>query len=475
MDYSAIKEIRKQYGISQTKLAEYSGYTKQLISKWELEKEYPSDEQIKKLEGVLNDLIPKIESGEINLKGHRLVSTQKKSSKNRSYIKDAEDYAERCAGMSYDSEYSKILTKLYFDAKGSNDTKKYKGIGLFSGCGGLDLGFEAAGVEIIGHVEIWDAANKIYEQNFPNSKLLKEDINDVTDSDIRAWQEEFGSIDIIVGGPPCQGFSLAGKRDPEDLRNQLYKQYVRIVDGLRPKVFVFENVAKMTSMRNKDGRLFLDEILCDFSEVGYSLVYKTVNACQYGVPQSRERVLLVGIRTDINKTFSFNEPKFSSDGSSLQVSLFEDKPRIRSFRYATEDLELLEHGEASEKDPLHWAITHPEHIIDWLKDVPEGQSAHDNPDPSKRPPSGFNTTYKRIVWDEPCSTISTNFNMISGCRNVHPSCTRSFTVREATRAQSFPDEFVFCGKWGDVRKAIGNAVPPILAYELAREIIEQIL
>ena len=99
MDYSAIKEIRKQYGISQTKLAEYSGYTKQLISKLELEKEYPFDEQIKKLEGVLNDLIPKIESGEINLKGHRLVSTQKKSSKNRSYIKDAEEHEQMAENL----------------------------------------------------------------------------------------------------------------------------------------------------------------------------------------------------------------------------------------------------------------------------------------------------------------------------------------------------------------------------------------
>lgn len=128
----------------------------------------------------------------------------------------------------------------------------------------------------------------------------------------------------------------------------------------------------------------------------------------------------------------------------------------------------------SKNDPLHWAIVHPQHVIDWLVDVPEGKSAHENPDPNKRPPSGFNTTYKRNVWDEPCSTISTNFNMISGCRNVHPTNTRSLTIREATRAQSFPDEFVFCGKWGDVRTAIGNAVPPLMAYEIANEVIDQV-
>ena len=100
-------------------------------------------------------------------------------------------------------------------------------------------------------------------------------------------------------------------------------------------------------------------------------------------------------------------------------------------------------------------------------------SAHDNSNPELRPPSGFNTTYKRIKWDEPCSTISTNFSMISGCRNVHPTSTRSLTIREATRAQSFPDEFVFEGKWGDIRKAIGNAVPPLLAQIIAKAIKDQ--
>ena len=109
----------------------------------------------------------------------------------------------------------------------------------------------------------------------------------------------------------------------------------------------------------------------------------------------------------------------------------------------------------------------------WLKNVPEGHSAHENIDPALRPPSGFNTTYKRIRWDEPCSTISTNFSMISGCRNVHPSSTRSLTIREATRAQSFPDEFIFTGKWGDIRRAIGNAVPPILAACIAKALYQQ--
>jgi DNA (cytosine-5)-methyltransferase 1 len=231
-----------------------------------------------------------------------------------------------------------------------------------------------------------------------------------------------------------------------------------------------ENVRLLTSMKNSDGRLFIDCILESFSKAGYHVIRREINACDYGVPQSRERVILIGIRNDIKKEFDFPVGEYTNDN---QVNmLFSPKKRL-SFRDATGDLQPLESGESS-SDPLHWSIVHPEHVIKWLKDVPEGCSAHENKDPAMRPPSGFNTTYKRIMWDEPCSTISTNFSMISGCRNVHPTSTRSLTIREAARAQSFPDEFVFSGKWGDIRKAIGNAVPPILAAAIARSILDQL-
>ena len=193
----------------------------------------------------------------------------------------------------------------------------------------------------------------------------------------------------------------------------------------------------------------------------------------YGVPQSRERVVIVGVRNDIDIDFGFPIATHQTNSDTYSLSLFETPTQI-SFRDATCDLIHLESGEVSD-DPLHWSIVHPEHVIRWLKDVPEGCSAHDNENPDLRPPSGFNTTYKRIKWDEPCSTITTNFSMISGCRNVHPAATRSLTIREAARAQSFPDEFVFLGKWGDVRKAIGNAVPPIFAEIIAKEVKNQVL
>lgn len=471
--YEDIKKSRLEYSISQTKLAEYSGFSKAQISAWELGKKVPVESELNKLNDVLNYVILRINRGELDIKKKNVKhsGTEKKLP---STIKDAKSYKSLCKNMNYSSRYSKELSDLYKAAMAPKKNNAIKGIALFSGCGGMTLGFAAAGIELVGHVEIEESANYIYAQNFPKSKLLGEDICEITNQDIQAWKREFGNIDIIIGGPPCQGFSLAGKRNPEDERNKLYEQYVRIVSEIRPKVFVMENVALMISMKNENGELFIDKIENSFSEQGYSLVKRIVNAYEYGVPQSRERVILIGIRKDLNKLFEFEMPLYSLQEDSCQLKLCNEKKRVLTFKDATEGLKPLENGEKSYEDPLHWAITHPKHVIEWLKDVPEGHSAHENENPELRPPSGFNTTYKRNVWNEPCSTISTNFSMISGCRNVHPTDTRSLTIREAARVQSFPDEFVFCGNWGAIRKAIGNAVPPILAREIANEIIKQV-
>lgn len=458
IDYEDIKKIRKEYSISQTKLAEFSGFSKAQISAWELGRKMPIEREIKKLDNTLKEVVIKINQGALDVKKKK-VRQSKTEKKLPAIIENAQHYSALSRNMHYSSTYAQELSKLYKEAMLPKGENAIRGIALFSGCGGMTLGFQAAGVNLVGHVEIAESANRIYAENFPKSRLLGEDIRRITDEDLKEWKEKLGKIDIIVGGPPCQGFSLAGKRNPEDERNRLYMQYVRIVSVLRPEVFVMENVALMTSMKDEKGNFFIDIIEESFSRQGYSIVKKVVNAYEYGVPQSRERVILVGVRDDLHKTFQFD------DGLKKKVLTFKD---------AACDLQSLESGEKSLADPLHWAITHPAHVIEWLKNVPEGHSAHENANPQLRPPSGFNTTYKRNVWNEPCSTISTNFSMISGCRNVHPTDTRSLTIREAARVQSFPDEFVFCGNWGDVRKAIGNAVPPILAREIAKEILKQI-
>ncbi len=191
-----------------------------------------------------------------------------------------------------------------------------------------------------------------------------------------------------------------------------------------------------------------------------------MNAAEYGVPQSRERVIFIGTRKTKKDLQGKLFPEITHSDSDKATNL---KP-FKTFRDATADLEKIESGEKSSKDDWHFAITHPDHVIEMLRHTPEGKSAHENPDPKLRPTSGFNTTYKRLRWDEPSSTISTNFSMISGSRNVHPSNTRALTVREAMRCQTFPDNFALSGKLGDLRRGIGNAVPPELAKVLGKHL-----
>ncbi len=462
MNYTQIKEMRKVYKISQIKLAEISGYSPAKISSWELGKSRPGEADLSRLCESLNKIIFNIETGKFDIRKKRIIRSNTKKALPQ-IIKTATEYKKMLSNRILKSEcpYRDYLTTLYESAVTSKKNTAPKVIALFSGCGGLSLGFAASGFKLVGHVDIEDSANKIYSANFQDSCLLGTDICALSDDEINSWKKFYGSIDVLIGGPPCQGFSLAGKRDPEDIRNQLYKYYAHIVDLIRPKIFVMENVSLLTSMKTKSGSFFIDEIQKSFHLLGYTITINMVNAQDYGVPQSRERVILVGSRNDLLQgKFEFPRGKYTREAK--EKGYF----KWRTFRDATLDLQPLESGEHS-SDPLHWAISHPAHVIKWLKDVPEGCSAHDNADPSLRPPSGFNTTYKRIRWDEPCSTISTNFSMISGCRNVHPSSTRSLTIREAARAQSFPDEFIFIGKWGEIRKAIGNAVPPILAKNIA--------
>lgn len=468
MNYSQIKEMRKAHKISQIKLAEASGYSPAKISSWELEKSQPEEADLSILWESLNKIILNIETGKFDVRKKRITQSNTKKALPRT-IKTAAEYRKMLPSKECKPEcpYRDYLTTLNEKAVSPKKDTAPKVIALFSGCGGLSLGFAASGFKLVGHLDIEDSANKIYDANFQNSALLGTDICALTDEKINSWKKLYGNIDILIGGPPCQGFSLAGKRDPEDMRNQLYKYYAHIVDLIRPKIFVMENVKLLTSMKTKSGSFFIDDIQKSFCSLGYTITISVVNAQDYGVPQSRERVILVGVRNDLPQgKFEFPNGKYTREVKDQGYF------KWRTFRDATCDLQPLESGEQS-NDPLHWTINHPAHVTKWLKNVPEGCSAHNNADPALRPPSGFNTTYKRIAWDEPSSTISTNFSMISGCRNVHPTSTRSLTIREAARAQSFPDEFIFIGKWGDIRKAIGNAVPPILAKNIADAIKNQ--
>ena len=441
-----IRDKRNAIGLSQSKLAELSGIDQAKISSHELGKNLLSIEDLKKVCDTLSNLDE---------------SKVKQISKKRySKVSDGKSVLNERAPRSYEQtarnpEYINNLRKLAESFNASTSKNAPRALSFFAGCGGLCYGIKAAGFNIVGTNELVDGYRHIYKANFPNANFLPNDIKSIAVDDLK----EFSDIDLLIGGPPCQGFSLAGKRDVNDERNTLFKYYLDIADQVRPKVILMENVKLLTSMKDPDGAYVKDRILDVFKTHGYISKFFEVNAKNYGVPQHRERVFFIGVREDLSLDPSFPEPTFCEEDD-----LFSSKPF--TFGDAVSDLQFIESGEACKEDIYHEAVKHPEHVIRWLVDVPEGRSAHDNEDEKLRPPSGYNTTYKRQVWNEPAGTVATTFSMISGCRNVHPIATRSLTIREALRLQSFPDSFKLTGKLGDVRTAIGNAVPPLLAYAI---------
>jgi DNA (cytosine-5)-methyltransferase 1 len=453
----ALRAARAALGLSQAKLAELTGVPQHALSAYELEKAAPDPVVLRSVSETLSNL------GMV--KG---VVTRKKRYQAHIYEKIKHDPSRilRHAKTLGNDEYVRFISELDENRK----FKKHSALSLFSGCGGLSLGFTWAGYDIKGFVELEEELRNIYRSNFPEAKELGGDISSLSDKTIALAATEIGAVDVIIGGPPCQGFSLSGKRSVHDPRNTLFLDYLRFVDAFRPKVAVLENVRLLTSMKSPHGGYVRDEIQKKFSERGYSVALFEANAKDYGVPQHRERVFFVAVRSDIKGKPSFPKPTHGG----LVGDLFRQLKPHRTFGDACSDLPFLESGECS-TDTLHAAVSHPKHNIEWLWNVPEGSSAHDNSDPNLRPPSGYNTTYKRQVWSEPGATVQTTFGMISGCRNVHPIATRSLTVREAARLQSFPDSFKFEAKLGTVRTGIGNSVPPLLAFQIATHIASQII
>lgn len=450
-----LRENRKRIGLSQARLAELSGISQHLLSAFELEKSNLPPSVSIALSRALADK-------------EAVTSVVGRQKRYRKHVYgEIERIPERVAKTvrtKGNIEYCRVLEEITESHASTERTLScFSAVSLFSGCGGLSLGFSAAGFQVKGFLELDEDLRSIYKSNFPQCVELGSDVTGISPERLFDISKKVGDVTAIVGGPPCQGFSLAGKRQEDDPRNRLFKHYVKFVDALRPKVAILENVRLLTSMKNPQGGLVKDEICAEFEKHGYRIRSFEVNAKEYGVPQHRERVIFVAFRQDLKIVPTVPEPTHSSGDHLFS-------PCYRTFADACSDLAFIESGQQS-SDPLHAAVKHPMHVIKWLWDVPEGGTAQDN-EPNNRPPSGYNTTYKRQVWNEPASAVQTTFGMISGCRNVHPIATRSLTIREAARIQSFPDSFVFVGTAGAIRTGIGNAVPPLLAYKLALHVKE---
>lgn len=352
--------------------------------------------------------------------------------------------------------------------------EQYNIIDLFAGVGGLSYGFsKLPQFNIVAANEIEKDISVAYTLNHPNVEMLNCDINDLTEDTLEKTLKG-QKIDIVVGGPPCQSYSTLGKRQ-NDERANLFMQYKRVLKILQPKAFVFENVVGMLSM-NK-GNLF-KQIQAEFEDLGYNLKYKVLDAVDYGVPQHRERVILVGFKGKNN--FAYPTPTHG-EGKSPYVTLKDaigDLPILKSGDcndvYATEaDNDFLKfvRGSHSQKLTEHKAPKNGDHLIKIMEALKDGQSKEDLPE-EIRPKSGYGNTYAKLWWGKPSTTITRNFACPSSSRCIHPRDSRAMSIREGARLQSFPDDYKFYGSDGMKRLEIGNAVPPLLSVAIAKQMLQ---
>ena len=333
---------------------------------------------------------------------------------------------------SYNINWADISKEWKVDGwKNKSDRNGYKFIDLFSGAGGLSCGLVMAGFTPVASVEIMPEAVETYKYNFVNKKAFNEKVEtrDIRTQEVKEeLYKTIGNqhIDLIVGGFPCQGFSMAGNRVISDPRNSLYLEMLEIVKNVKPDYVVMENVEGLRTML--DGKVET-QIINDYKEIGYEINVTTLNAADYGVAQQRKRVIFIGNRIG-NKNYHpkplYEPNNYKTLGSAIYkfMNIDEDKSINHVFTRHTEDMKKR------------------------LANVPEGSSLFKN----------YSDSWKKSPWDKPSCTIKENH----GAVNIHPKLPRVLTAREIAAIQSFPDDFIFQGakKWQLVQ--IGNAVPPLL-------------
>ena len=360
-------------------------------------------------------------------------------------------------------------------------------VDLFAGCGGLSMGFLQAGFTISKAVELDSEAADTYKKNHKEVNVLVDDIKRIDNSSVFCT----GDADIIIGGPPCQGFSMAGARIRkgfiDDPRNYLFKHYFNVVKTVKPKIFIMENVKGLAN--TQDGKVF-DEIKGTFQNPDlldgkpYRLFCNIIKAVEFGIPQKRERMIILGT--------TVGNSDFEQIWDLTKEKLIRELP---TFFDSTTVADAIGNLPPSTKDGV---IDNPTPLTDYQRYLASpaksinnhSQSNHSNVavDRIRRVENGQNFTvlkekinsvhsgsYGRLRWNEQAPTITTRFDTPAGGRFAHPVENRTLTPREAARIQSFPDDFVFSGGRRSISRQIGNAVPPKISYFLARLVKEILL
>ncbi|SNB69156.1 MULTISPECIES: DNA cytosine methyltransferase [unclassified Pseudomonas] len=377
-----------------------------------------------------------------------------------------------------------------------------KVLDLFCGTGGFSHGFELTelGFETVFGIDVLPIATQTFNANRPNSLSVCSDIRKIRRSELSdKLKLKRGMVDVIVGGPPCQGFSSIRpfrSSNDDDPRNSLFEEYASFVNYFRPPVFVLENVVGLATHKDGSTVALMEEC---FKGLGYDTQWRILNAANYGVPQKRERLIMIGVERGGRIEFPDTTHNFS--GATISVK---DKRRVHAPTYdlfnmkeerlkpavsvmdAISDLPPIQSGEEAKrytesprneyqklmrrdvKDELslHLATAHSKKMLEIIKH--SGKNI--NCIPKGMVTSGFSSCYSRLDADEPAVTITVNFVHPASNRCIHPVQNRALTPREGARLQSFDDAYVFCGNRSQITKQIGNAVPPLLGKAIAGSI-----
>lgn len=349
-----------------------------------------------------------------------------------------------------------------------NVSQNYKAISLFAGAGGCSLGFSEFGVNILAAYDVCKEAVDTYNYNFEGQKGQIEDLSTCNFRQVReSLGLHRGELDLIIGGPPCQGFTTAGRRSEDDSRNKLLANYVNALQEFYPRWFMMENVEGILTTTNGD---FLVDCIQGMILLGYTVFLKKVYMQEYGIPQRRKRVIIVGNRE--GKSFEFPKPIALANGRIY-------KNGSLTLRDAIADIEDIDIPEINHIRKVETGIQHER-----IRLLKEGQTMKDLPKelqhksfakrasrrvcdgtPSEKrggSPSGL----KRLIYDEPSLTITGS----ATSEFIHPTQDRMLTVRECARIQTFPDSFIFFGSDSQQLQQIGNAIPPLFANIMAAQI-----
>lgn len=342
--------------------------------------------------------------------------------------------------------------------------KKYKVIDLFCGVGGFSYGFEMTKrFDVIAAADIWKVALDTYKVNHSSgkTKLIHEDLTKMEDEE---WEPYKGKVDVIIAGPPCQGFSMSGKREIGDKRNSLFEEVIRITSITKPECVVVENVVGLLSMTTETGKLVKDLIYEEFQRIGYKVQHKILNAANYGVPQARKRVIFIASK-DGNFKFPepiYNEFDFITVGDALgNVDPNGDlytKPKTKYQKLMKGRPDIVNHERRQSNELVTKRMSYIPQGGNW-KDIPKelgtGGGVHSN-------------AYKRLDPNKPSITIK----HAAKAMIIHPTENRILTIREVARLQSFDDNFIFSGSVTNQHQQLANAVPPLLGKAIADALLE---